>query len=245
MIASGPGFVIEPGEPGPPSWAQTAWAEDAAALVEILPGDADLTIAVTGDISGAGRLFIAGQVNGDVIDIHLSGDGWKEESTKARRLLQLNLAHELAHVPQRQDLDTSFEPVILHEGYAEARALDLLVEAKLWPVAEVRQTRAGIEQRCLMALARGRLYEQAEAGNRDATYACGAMLWLAASAKADLPLDLLYREYAQAMEHPAGLGPWLQDTLGREFTRSAIRFVTQDYSHAPAAALEGLAAGRL
>lgn len=228
-----------------PAWAITAWQEDGERLLMALPGDPSVTLTVEAGLAERGRLDIAASTEGTDISIRLSGDGWRNDSEKARRLLRQNLAHEISHVPQLERFDSAFEPIFLHEGYAEARSLDLLIEAKLWTVADARRAMLGFEQRCLIALRRGPLWPQIEAEDRDATYACGAIIVLAAAAAAQMSVDNLHKEYAEAMINPVGLGPWARARLGRPFSRSTVRFLTTDHSGGAVSAIEGLRAGRL
>ncbi|MEM9233629.1 MAG: hypothetical protein AAGA69_05255 [Pseudomonadota bacterium] len=228
-----------------PAWAIAAWQEDGERLLSVLPGDPSVTLTVEAGLTEPGRLDIAASTEGSDISIRLSGDGWLNDTEKARRLLRQNLAHEIAHVPQLERFDSAFEPVFLHEGYAEARSLDLLIEAKLWTVADARRALLGFEQRCLMALRRGPLWPQIQAEDRDATYACGAVIVLAAASEAGMSVDDLHKDYAAAMVNPVGLGPWARSRLGRPYTRSIVRFLTTDHSRGATSAIEGLRAGRL
>ena len=271
MAAASPVEIV-PDEPGiggqdVPAWTKEAWQADGDALLAASSFDGRLQLSVgqapfatvEADGSGASRVNVASVPHGQLsliahtsleeqagrIRIELIGDGWQAGSDKARHLLRQNLAHEIAHLAQKQRYDSAFELPVLHEGYAEARALDLLIDAKLWTAADVRLARLGFEQACEVALKRGPLLPQIEAGDREASYACGALLWIAASERVNARPDVLHRSYAKVMRQPAGLGPWARETFGPDFTRSAYMFLTANYSGGPQTALEGLAAGRL
>ncbi|RFB05725.1 hypothetical protein [Parvularcula marina] len=263
---------IVPDEPGiggqdVPAWTKEAWQADGDALLAVSSFDGSLQLSVgqvpfttiEADEPDVARVNVATVPHGQLsliahtsleeqagrIRIELIGDGWQAGSDKARHLLRQNLAHEIAHLAQKQRYDSAYELAVLHEGYAEARALDLLIDAKLWTAADVRLARLGFEQSCEAALRRGPLLPQIEAGDREASYACGALLWIAASERVNARPDVLHRSYAKAVRQPAGLGPWARETFGPDFTRSAYMFLTANYSGGPQTALEGLAAGRL
>ena len=241
-----PVVTMEAGEPAPPGWALEAWADDIERLMgRVDLGEDGVELTLSWQAGLPDRLDVAGEAEQAEIHITLEGEGWQHDTEKARRVLRQNLAHEISHVPQLRRLDTAFEPLILHEGYAEAQSLELLIRAKLWTAADARRARLGFEQRCLGALREGPLLPQIEAGERDAVYACGAVLVLAAADTARTTPESLHRSYAEAAINPAGLGPWAKAALGEDFTRSALRFVTTDFSGGPTAAIEGLRAGRL
>ncbi len=271
MAAASPVELV-PDRPGiggqdVPAWMKEAWQADGDALLAASSFDGHLQLSV-GMIRGflvetegsdTTRVNVTTVPHGQLsllasttlqgrmgrIRILVNGDGWQAGSDKARHLLRQNLAHEIAHLAQKQRYDSAYELAALHEGYAEARALDLLIDAKLWTAADVRLARLGFEQSCEVALKRGPLLPQIEAGDREASYACGALLWIAASERVNARPDVLHRSYAKAMRQPAGLGPWARETFGPDFTRSAYMFLTANYSGGPQTALEGLAAGRL
>ena len=237
---------LQPGTPTPPAWAFEAWADDAERLLAPVDlGREEVTLSLAWRQGASDHLDLYGEAERDRVMVTLEGEGWQAESARARRLLRQNLAHEVAHIAQLRRFDSAFEPRLLHEGYAEAQSLELLILARLWSNADARRARLGFEQRCIEKLREGPLLPRMEAGDRQVTYACGAVLWLAAADRAGTSPETLHRSYAEAAAWPWGLGSWARATLGREFTRSAWHFVTMDLSHAPESAIAALRAGQL
>lgn len=256
--AEPPTFDIIEDDPGRIElWIIESWKADGARLLAASAFKGALDLKVSFQVEPApsrdgpkGTLSISALTvlhapKDATIHIDLIGRGWLEDSATGRRLLRQNLAHEIAHLAQKQRYDSAFESALLHEGYAEAQALDLMVEARFWGHDDRRQAIFGLEQRCLEALREGPLAPQIEARKEDATYACGAVLILAAADRAGMSVHQLHQHYAHTMKTPHRLGVWLKETLGRNFMLLARRFIEDDHRFGANPMIEDLRAGRL
>ena len=232
-----------------PSWITDLWAEDRPALEAALGAVGSTSPAELNgsyDPAPVDRLDIDAHASVEEITIRLSGTGWAKASNKGRWLLQQNLAHELVHTVQLKKLSIHAEPRWLHEGYAEARAIDILETSGLWSPEEVRAWHDLNDQRCITVLEKGALEKSLAAGDRHADYACGAIIVDAIAALAGRPLVAVHDDYAAQRAKGRPLLSILRDLVDRDTARQVIIFVTQDYSHGAARyAIDGLRAGRL
>lgn len=123
-----------------------------------------------------------GALNG-IVQLSLRGGQWQQASEAARRLLRSLLAHEVAHWwvgQQYKPADDAAYPW-LHEGGAEALALETLRELGWLSAQQHQQERDQLLNRCLTGLAdlarqQVPLRDAGKAGRGQVWYDCGALL---------------------------------------------------------------------
>jgi hypothetical protein len=242
-------LTVTPGAPPPPAWAVEEWEGTAPALADIYaerlgtpPGT--LRLAVAHASREPGRLDLRAVTTPRMISVTLAGRGWDEPSDSGRRTLRLNLAHELAHHWQLQSRRWAYEPLHLHEGFAEALGIEAMGAAGLWSRAEADAYRDDLADRCATVLATGPLSVRLARQDREAANACGYVLIegaLAASGRSASAAFTLYQTTPGSR-----LGPLLWEEAGPSFLADANEFVRADYSRADTTAIvRAFRAGRL
>ncbi len=118
-----------------------------------------------------------------VVQLSLRGGGWRQASDQGRRQLRSLLAHEVAHWWVGQQYKPADEDayVWLHEGGAEALALEALRELGWLSAQQHQAERDQLLNRCLVSLAglartATPLRDAGKAGHGRAWYDCGALL---------------------------------------------------------------------
>lgn len=198
------------------------------------------------DGAGANRLDLDGRAVPGRAVVNLSGAGWAAPSEKGAVLLAQHVAHEIAHLYQLQLYDGPLEPRVLHEGFAEALALEGLADTGRWDAAAVAAWRASAVARCGRAMENGPLYPQWIGGDADASYGCGFVVIEIVAEAAGLRPTGLYAAYAARMRDGRSLRTWAADTLPAGLRQSLTAFAVENYSAAdPADVIAQLRAGRL
>lgn len=226
-----------------PGWAKRATDEVVPVLMEALELEHEPQITMRwekGD-NPPGVRIIDSQARGNSVLVQLIGS-WEEPSEEARSQLVRNLAHELAHVWQ-WSLGVPNEPRLLHEGFAEAIAIDVLVRCREICRASPERLVIKLEGQCRDALREGRV----GAINRiEAIYGCGAVLTEGMSVAAELSPQDFYRRYADTERSMADFLELTEELAGRRFALSARTFLTADLRMAsPSTTMGRLRAGRL
>jgi hypothetical protein len=178
-------------DPGAPAWLRELLLRVGEATsrvyAERLGGGlaaAPLVLVGAGDMDAAEGLSVKGGAIGDQFVMLLQGRGLREETPWKREAVERLAAHELAHLWQLRGFPSAFndaEPW-LHEGAAEAMAVQALEAAGLWSAAQVQTFAGRAAERCRTALGSAALAEAARQGSSEAIYACGFGLWWAAGA---------------------------------------------------------------
>lgn len=193
-----------------------------------------------GDLPKGVRI-VESQVHGDEVLVTMTG-AWRRYSPEARSQLVRNLAHELAHVWQ-WSLGDPYEPLLLHEGFAEAIAVNILARCRDVCRASPERLVMTLEDQCRHALQKGRV---GSLQDRDAIYGCGGVLADSMSVAAQMtPQDF----YQRLTETERTMGDFLaiaEQFAGRHFALSARTFLTADLRLASASTtMARLRAGRL
>ena len=176
-------FVVDTGAP--------AWVREA--LVRVIErtdrvyaerlglgdGVAPLVLIGAAGLDSAAGASVKGDAMTGLFAMQMLGRGLREEAPKRREMLERLVAHELAHVWQYRGVPQGFNPEEpwLHEGAAEAMAVEALGVAGLWDSTQASAYAAAAGERCRAATAGTTLAEAARAGSADAIYACGFGLW--------------------------------------------------------------------
>ncbi len=226
-----------------PAWTKRATDEVVPAILEALELEEPPRITLRwkqGDHPPGARI-IQSQTFGDEILIGLEGS-WREASEEARSQLVRNLAHEIAHVWQWK-MGNPIEPRILHEGFAEAIAIDVLVRCREICRASPERLMIRLENQCRDALRRGIVGVQ---GQTDAVYGCGGVLTDGMAVAAQLSPQELYRRYATTGRSIGDFLELMEELAGSHFALSAKTFLTADFRMAsPSTTMGRLRAGRL
>ncbi|MEO1042331.1 MAG: hypothetical protein AAFX52_08575 [Pseudomonadota bacterium] len=226
-----------------PAWTKTTLDEVVPPLLASLGLEQPPRITMRwekGDLPDGVRV-VESQVRGDEVLVSMTGS-WREYSPEARSQLVRNLAHELAHVWQ-WSLGDPFEPLILHEGFAEAMAVDLLVRCRDVCRASPERLVISLEDQCRQALRKGRVGSLNE---RDAIYGCGGVLVESIAIAAQMSPQELYSHYAETERTMAAFLALTEESAGRKFALSARTFLTADFRLASASkTMARLRAGRL
>lgn len=189
-----------------------------------------------------GMRVIDAEAEAERIIIRYEGS-WTTQSPEARRGLVRNLAHELAHVWQRT-LGLPVEGQILHEGFAEAIAVEALLRCGASCDADAAGLIGQWRRLCADALRQGYLINQT---SREASYGCGTVMVRASAKQIGIDSRELYRRFAATGERELGdffavLGEGANDRAAF----SARAFLQHDHRLAnPETVMENLAAGRL
>ncbi|MEM6746517.1 MAG: hypothetical protein AAF608_03755 [Pseudomonadota bacterium] len=226
-----------------PGWTKRAVDEVVPTLLEGLALDERPRITLRwkqGDHPPGVRI-IESQTRGDEVLIQLLGS-WRTSSEEARSQLVRNLAHELAHVWQ-WSLGDPVEPRLLHEGFAEAIAIDLLVRCRELCRASPERLVIKLEGQCRYALQMGRVGGLNERG---AIYGCGAVLTESIAVAAQLSPQDLYRRYTETDRSMSDFLDLTEQLAGQRYAVSARTFLTADLRMAsPSTTMGRLRAGRL
>jgi hypothetical protein len=138
-----------------------------------------LIIVGAGDIDSADGLSVKGGAVGDQLVMLLTGRGLREETPPRRAALERLTAHELAHLWQLRGFPQAFnhrEPW-LHEGAAEAMAVQALGSAGIWDSSQVQGFAERAAGRCRTTLEGRTLADAVQGGAFDAAYSCGFGLY--------------------------------------------------------------------
>ena len=201
-------FVVDSGAPG---WVREALARVIEGTDRVYAEGLGLggTAAPLVLIGAAGLDASAGaSIKGDAMPgqfaMQMQGRGLREESPKKREMLERLVAHELAHVWQYRSVPQGFNPAEpwLHEGAAEAMAVEALGMAGIWGTAQVRAYATAADDRCRTATEGTTLAEAARAGSAEAIYACGFGIWQRAGGAGPLAAWARFAE-AITREHRA------------------------------------------
>ena len=173
-------------DPGTPPWLRDALIEVAARTTDVftrkLGGDLPvppLVLVGAGELDASDGMHVKGGAVGDQLALLVSGSALHEPSPRVRSAFERLAAHELAHLWQLHTLPQAFsdaEPW-LHEGAAEAMAIQALRVAGLWDSTATTAYAESAARRCTRALDGRTLPQAVRAGSADATYACGLGLY--------------------------------------------------------------------
>lgn len=242
--ASGPAYPV-------PAWIEEEWTS-ARPQVEASYRDwlgvnaATFEVTARYDASEAENLNINAWAREGRVHLNFLGDRWQNSTTQAKRMVQQNLAHEIAHQWQFSEGDTDLEPIWWHEGTAEAMALKALADSRLWSMGTQITWQRDAELRCARALKRGALADQFEAGDREAVYGCGFILTSAIEKRSELDLPGLRRSYLSGTAEGLTFMAFVEQVAGRDMERSVEAFISRDHSHADGQwVIDALRAGRL
>jgi len=175
-----------------------------------------------------GVRIIDAEATSDTITIHYRGD-WNDPSEPARLDVVRNLAHEMAHIRQR-GLGRPTEDRFLHEGFAEAMAIEALSACGEPCAGGADRLLRERERQCGEALRDGPILSR---DDEVAVYGCGSVFILAAARAADTNATDLYAAFVDAGRTRAALLDMIDETAGRTFTLSARSFLRGDYRLAP------------
>lgn len=141
-----------------------------------------LMISVS-DTSTAGFSMKGGATNGQ-ITFRLSGKAMLNEHPAIRRMVQQLVAHEMAHIWQENVNQGGIgeEPAWIHEGGAEAMAVDALQKTGTWTAAEASNYQQTAATNCQKVAGQTDNYQYA--------YACGLQKFMAM----DTDIPLLWRK---------------------------------------------------
>ena len=176
-------FVVDTGAP---PWAREALARVIertdrvyAERLGLGGGTPPLVLIGAAGLDSAAGASVKGDAMPGLFAMQMQGRGLREESAKKREMLERLVAHELAHVWQYRGVPQGFNPAEpwLHEGAAEAMAVEALRLAGIWDPVQARAYAAGADERCRAATNGTTLGEAARAGSAEAIYACGFRIW--------------------------------------------------------------------
>lgn len=250
LIASTQPLALEVGD-DVPEWIARSWISDSARLAGpleemIQAGSIAPHLKAGYDAADEPVRRIAAYTEGAQVTVQLSGRGWQVPSASARRELQQNLAHELIHTHQLQLYDSVLEPRWVHEGFAEALSIELLLRAEVWTDREVSAYRRRLDEECAAVLEEGPLAAAFARGERRASYACGFVVIDAMAQSGGLPVSELFSVYANAQ----GLGLNAVFAARRKlppgYLARVSRFIFNDHRGAPGQRIvAALRSGRL
>lgn len=176
-------------DPSVPGWIERETARlapsllgwYAAALGAELPRPPDVFLSMRAR-GGAGQLRYDGDALPGQMAIAFSGEGWRRGDSGAEGLLHRALAHEAAHLWQGLARPSGGAmPDWIHEGGADALAVEALAALGLVSPAEAQGMRAAARADCERELAGRSLDRASREGRWRAVYACGHALTLAAA----------------------------------------------------------------
>lgn len=250
LIASTQPLALDVGD-AVPAWVSKSWISDSERLAGpldemIKAGSVTPHLQAVYDASDEPVRRISAYTEGDQVTVQLSGRGWQVPSASARRELQQNLAHELIHTHQLKLYDSALEPRWLHEGFAEALSLELLLRAEIWTDREAAAYRERLDEDCAAVLEEGPLVAAFARDDRRASYSCGFVLVDAMAQSASLPASELFSAYA----HAQGLGFEAvfaaRQKLPAGYLARVSRFIFNDHRDAPGQRIvAALRSGRL
>ncbi|MCQ8186557.1 hypothetical protein NOG11_14335 [Parvularcula sp. BGMRC 0090] len=226
-----------------PEWIGAHVADQAELLAGLigLPRTPFVDLKYTGPEETTGLRTVHGRAEPERFSITLAG-AWEDQHADARRQLTRNVAHETAHVFQ-YSLGEPNEARMLHEGFAEAMAVEALLSCAESCAGDGHGLEAKLRRQCGDALRMGILASQDSA---ERNYGCGGVLTLEGARAADLPVTELYRLFAAEGRDELALMRVLEKKAGKGFAISAKAFLYGDYRLAkPSAVYERLRAGQL
>lgn len=208
-------------------------------LMVLITDGPDGTIRVEGDT-------VPGQV---LIKIGLPSGTRFEDPAFRESYLRL-LAHELVHLWQLSRPGVSSSPDWLHEGGAEAFAVENMFFSGLSTEIDYITALKAQERQCAAQITGGRLVSAPSRGHHRASYACGALIWAALSAqRADATVSDAWLAFHDAEPVPdeAAFLRFAEDWTGDpDFARSVRKFLNADWSGADGGqVIEGLYNGTL
>jgi hypothetical protein len=226
-----------------PEWVNARIAEEAPVIAGFL-GLARLpaiSAVYEPDAAPPGVRVIEAAAEPGRIGIRLEGSWERAEPAAQRQLVRL-LAHELSHSWQHAS-GYPGEPTFLHEGFAEALAIDVLrrcgASCRADPEGLYRLQRG----QCAEALKLGRLSDSTE---RSAVYGCGSLFVLTTAEACGVSVAELYRQMAAEERSFQGFLTVAERLAGKDYALSARLFLTGEFRSAkPQKVFERLRAGRL
>ena len=229
--------VIVDAAPGTPLWAVEVWRETGPVVGRALEERFGYAVPVIVSASyregSIGSQNINGHAHTGIVDILLEGAAWSSDnSPRARRDLEQNLAHEMAHLWQLSAYDSPFEPLWLHEGFAEALALEALTASGLWSADQAAQWEDAQEARCAVALSKGILAQRVAVADRDAIYGCGYIAVRMMAEDTGKAPSALFEDYVPAIIKGPGLANLLKSVLDPIAAERLRSFLHVDYSRA-------------
>jgi len=178
-------------DPATPGWLRDSFIRVTESATQIfadrfgydLP-ERPLVIVGAGELSLYDGYSVKGGAVGGQLVMLLRGRELTDETDEVRAMFEQLTAHELAHLWQLRMLPAGFngEEPWLHEGGAEAMAVQVLGESNVWNPDEVASFGEKASESCRAALGDGTLAEATHRGNWDAVYACGFGLFRSAEA---------------------------------------------------------------
>jgi hypothetical protein len=226
-----------------PGWVRShieAQVEVLAGLIG-LPRTPFVDISYSGPSQELGLRTVQGRAQPERFSIDLSG-AWQEQHADARRQLTRNVAHETAHVFQ-YSLGEPIESRMLHEGFAEAMAVEALMACGESCAGNGKGLELKLRRQCGDALRSGIV---GTLNTVDSSYGCGGVLTLEGARAAEISVTDLYRLFAAAGRTEKALLGVLEEKAGSGFAISAKAFLYSDYRLAkPAQVFERLREGRL
>ncbi|MEM9810116.1 MAG: hypothetical protein AAF788_02720 [Pseudomonadota bacterium] len=226
-----------------PDWVQEEVARVEPLLTAVLglKTHPDVILAWQRASVPEGVRIIDAHATDQAVDILLIG-AWAEASGVAKRQLIHNLAHEMAHVWQRQ-WGTPTEDRLLHEGFAEAIAGDILTQCGAACGGNPHLLDLKLRGQCAEALAVGVL---ATLDGTEAVYGCGGVLTKSMADAGHLSPRDLYQAFARTDRSMQDFLDISETAAGQRFAFSARTFLTRDHRLAqPSDVIARLRAGRL
>ena len=186
-----------------------------------------------------GQILIEGDsVRGQSL-IRFAGGGVAAQGEEAQRRIRQNIAHELAHLWQLERDGVSRAPDWLHEGAAEAIGLESLYITEKYADADYAAMLEGARAGCAAALRRGPLDKAGGQGRHQASYDCGAILWIALAAQQETDggaVAVTWAAFADFAENRRdgqsadAFFDFAEDWGGDAFANAARQFVNADFS---------------
>jgi hypothetical protein len=128
-----------------------------------------------------GQLTIeADAVPGQLL-IKFTGQSFGKDLPEARRMVLLNLAHEIVHLWQLEQPGVGASPDWLHEGAANALSAEALFVSGQWSDVDYGEALEAAKDACAETLRNGTIVNAGTNGHHQTSYACGHMI-LAATA---------------------------------------------------------------
>lgn len=202
-----------------------------------LAGKPDMFVTM-GDDSEEGVLRYDGDALPGQFHISLSGGAWGEVTDEGLLLIRLAVAHELAHLWQERARPASESvPDWIHEGAADALAVEALVATGALPADAINVRLDGARAECGQLLLGGSLKGAEAAGKWRAAYACGHVLAVIAAraqgsygSVADFWREFTERSAANGGYDEALFFAMVEEKRGRDFAMALARFPRTAYA---------------
>lgn len=187
------------------------------------------------------------RIEGDTLDnqivLKIAGGALKTEPEISTSKILRTLSHEITHLWQLNVEDNASAPDWLHEGLAEALALENLYLSEVFDDNQYTEMFSELQDECARELKNGKLSLAATRQDHRASYACGAIIWatLAAQKQGSTILDAWQAWIGYCEQHHMDQGAqnfykFVEHYSGKNsFATSVQNFVSSDYSGADGA----------